>query len=43
MQTPPGGEGTGQPTDDRGYARAQDLAIEGLLSPDELREKLAVP
>ncbi len=41
MQTSPGGKGTGQPADDRGYARAQDLAIEGLLSPDELREKLA--
>ena len=41
MQTSPGGEGTGQPAADRGYARAQDLAIEGLLSPDELREKLA--
>jgi len=27
---------------DRQRARAQDLAIEGLLSPDELRDKLAV-
>lgn len=28
---------------DRQRARAQDLAVEGLLSPDELRGKLATP